>query len=214
MKRLLILVTFLFLNFSGAQITPKWARYPAISPDGTTIAFTYKGNLFRVASAGGTATQLTFHKAHDYKAIWSNDGKRIAFASDRYGNFDVFIMDALGGQATRLTFHSNDEVPYTFSADDVTVLFGGLRQDDVKHRQYPNRSQPELYAVAATSGSVDQVLTVPAQDVQISADGTFLLYHDKKGYEDEFRKHHVSAITREEKIEIRFYPKIRKVFII
>jgi len=197
MKRLLILVTFLFLNFSGAQITPKWARYPAISPDGTTIAFTYKGNLFRVASAGGTATQLTFHKAHDYKAIWSNDGKRIAFASDRYGNFDVFIMDALGGQATRLTFHSNDEVPYTFSADDVTVLFGGLRQDDVKHRQYPNRSQPELYAVAATSGSVDQVLTVPAQDVQISADGTFLLYHDKKGYEDEFRKHHVSAITRD-----------------
>ena len=93
------------------QVNPKWARYPAISPDGSTIVFTYKGNLFRVPSTGGTATQLTFHKAHDYKPVWSKDGKRIAFASDRYGNFDVFVMDALGGEASRLTFHSTDELP-------------------------------------------------------------------------------------------------------
>lgn len=197
MKRLMLLAILLFFSLSNAQTTPKWVRYPAISPDGSTIVFTYKGNLFRVPSAGGNATQLTFHKAHDYKAVWSNDGKRIAFASDRYGNFDVFTMDALGGEATRLTFHSNDEVPYTFSTGDATVLFGGLRQDDVKHRQYPNRSQPELYEVAGTSGKVDQVLTIPAQDVQMSKDGAFLLYHDKKGYEDEFRKHHVSSITRD-----------------
>ena len=197
MKRFTFFVFLSFIFFSNAQISPKWARYPAISPDGNTIAFTYKGNLYRVPSAGGNATQLTFHKAHDYKAVWSNDGKRLAFASDRYGNFDVFAMDALGGEATRLTFHSNDEVPYTFSENDTKVLFGGLRQDDVKHRQYPNRSQPELYSVAATSGRVDQVLTVPAQDVQVSDNGAFLLYHDKKGYEDEFRKHHVSSITRD-----------------
>ncbi|MDT0607142.1 S41 family peptidase [Croceitalea rosinachiae] len=197
MKRFTFLISLLFLSFLSAQTNPKWARYPAISPDGTTIVFTYKGNLFSVAASGGTANQLTYHKAHDYKAVWSKDGKRIAFASDRYGNFDVFIMDALGGEAKRLTFHSNDEVPYTFSKNDETVLFGGLRQDDVKHRQYPNRSQPELYEVASNAGKVNQVLTVPAQDVQVNSDGTFLLYHDKKGYENEFRKHHVSAITRD-----------------
>lgn len=197
MKRFTFFVFLSFLFLSNAQISPKWARYPSISPDGAAIIFTYKGNLYRVPSAGGNAIQLTFHKAHDYKAVWSKNGQRIAFASDRYGNFDVFTMDALGGEATRLTFHSNDEVPYTFSEDDATVIFGGLRQDDVKHRQYPNRSQPELYKVAASSGRVEQVLTVPAQDVQISKDGSFLVYHDKKGYEDEFRKHHVSSITRD-----------------
>lgn len=197
MKRLTFLISLLFFSFSIAQTNPKWTRYPSISPDGKTIVFTYKGNLFSVLSTGGTAKQLTFHKAHDYKAVWSKDGKRIAFASDRYGNFDVFVMDALGGEATRLTFHSNDEVPYTFSHDDSTVIFGGIRQDGVKHRQYPNRSQPELYEVASNAGKVDQVLTVPAQDVAISADGNYLLYHDKKGYENEFRKHHVSAITRD-----------------
>lgn len=184
-------------TFLTAQINPKWARYPSISPDGSTIVFTYKGNLFTVSSNGGTATQLTFHEAHDFRAVWSNDGKRIAFASDRYGNFDIFSMDALGGGATRLTFHSNDEIPYTFSNSDEKVLFGAVRQDDVKHRQFPTRAQPELYEVPINGGRVNQVLTVPAEDVQLSADGTRLLYHDKKGYENEFRKHHVSAITRD-----------------
>jgi Tol biopolymer transport system component/C-terminal processing protease CtpA/Prc len=197
MRGFFLLASLTLTTFLAAQINPQWARYPSISPDGSTIVFTYKGNLFRVASNGGTATQLTFHKAHDFRAVWSNDGKRIAFASDRYGNFDVFSMDALGGEATRLTFHSNDEIPYTFSNSDEKVLFGAVRQDDVKHRQYPTRVQPELYEVPVNGGRVNQVLTVPAEDVQLSTNGTLLLYHDKKGYESEFRKHHVSAITRD-----------------
>ena len=196
--RVFFLIPFLALTtFLTAQIKPQWARYPSISPDGSTIVFTYKGNLFRVASTGGTATQLTFHSAHDYRAVWSKDGKHIAFASDRYGNFDIFKMDALGGEAMRLTFHSNDEVPYAFSNTNDKIVFGAVRQDDVNHRQYPTRVQPELYEVPADAGRVDQVLTVPAQDVQLSGDGTFLLYHDLKGYENEFRKHHVSSIARD-----------------
>ncbi|KPM33144.1 Putative peptidase/protease family protein [Croceitalea dokdonensis DOKDO 023] len=197
MRGVFLVLTLVLTSVSLAQTKPQWVRYPSISPDGAAIVFTYKGNLFRVAATGGTATQLTFHNAHDYKAVWSRDGQRIAFASDRYGNFDIFSMDALGGAATRLTFHSTDEIPYAYSHDNRTVLFGATRQDAVKHRQYPTGSQPELYAVAPMAGSVNQVLTVPAQDVQTSKDGGFLLYHDKKGYEDEFRKHHVSAITRD-----------------
>ena len=192
-----LLLAVLTTTAITAQIQPQWVRYPAISPDGTSIAFTYKGNLFRVPTNGGAATQLTFHKAHDYKAVWSKNGEQIAFASDRYGNFDVFAMDAQGGAATRLTYHSNDEVPYTFSHDDTGVLLGAVRQDAAKHRQYPTRVQPELYQVPATGGRVDQVLTVPAQDVQVNTDGSMLVYHDRKGYENEFRKHHVSAIARD-----------------
>src|SRR5262245_30250542 len=69
-----------------------WMRYPAISPDGRTIVFTYKGDLYKVASSGGAATALTTHTAHDFMPVWSHDGKQIAFASDRYGNFDVFVV--------------------------------------------------------------------------------------------------------------------------
>ncbi|EAR01662.1 S41 family peptidase [Maribacter sp. HTCC2170] len=190
--------TFLLSTFFAfAQINPQWVRYPSISPDGSVIAFTYKGNLYSVATSGGDATQLTFHEAHDYATIWSKDGKTLSFASNRYGNFDVFTMDAKGGPATRLTFHSNNERPYTFSADDSEVFFGAQRQDDVAHRQYPTGSQPELYAVSKEGGRVRQVLTLPIEDVQVNNNGSQLIYHDKKGYEDEFRKHHVSSITRD-----------------
>ncbi len=181
----------------SAQAQPKWLRYSAISPDGRQIAFTHKGNLYKVAAEGGDAQQLTFHEAHDYMPVWSRDGKQIAFASERYGNFDLYIMSAMGGQATRLTFHSNDEVPYTFSADNKHVIFGATRQDLAEHRQYPTGSQPELYQVPLNGGRVDQILTIPAESVQINKDGSQLLYHDKKGGENEWRKHHTSAITRD-----------------
>lgn len=196
-NRFLLLVLILTSTQLFAQISPQWARYPAISPDGSTIAFTYKGDLYSVSAKGGEATQLTFHKAHDYMAVWSKDGQTLAFASDRYGNFDIYTMDAKGGPANRLTYHSNDEKPFTFSADNSEIFFGAVRLDDVNHRQYPTRSQPELYSVPTKGGRVDQVLTVPAEFVQVNEDGSQLIFHDKKGGENEFRKHHVSAITRD-----------------
>ena len=63
-------------------------RYPAISPDGKTIAFNYKGTLYRVDATGGTAIPLTIHEAQDIMPVWTHDVKSIAFASDRYGNFE------------------------------------------------------------------------------------------------------------------------------
>lgn len=161
------LLTILFLSFSWsvatAQDDPQWIRYPAISPDGEKIAFTYKGNLYVVAAEGGEARQLTFHKGHDHMAVWSRDGDRIAFASDRYGNFNVFVMDAAGGPAERLTHHSNDEIPYSFTHDDSHVIFGAVRNDIAEHRQFPSTSQPELYKVPAETGRVGQVFTIPAE---------------------------------------------------
>jgi len=196
-KSLLTFSLFCFSCLAIAQVTPEWVRYPAISPDGTTIAFTYRGDIYSVAAQGGQATRLTFHQAHDFKPIWSNSGEKIAFASARHGNFDVYVMDALGGTATRLSFHSSNEEPYTFNKDDDAILFKGLRMDTAAHRQYPTGSQAELYSVPVTGGRVEQVLTLPAEQVQFNARGTEFVYQDKKGGENEWRKHHTSAITRD-----------------
>lgn len=191
------ILLLLGVQFVHAQINPQWVRYPSISPDGNTIVFTYKGDLYKVASRGGEAVQLTFHEAHDFHPVWSPDSKQIAFASDRYGNFDVFVMSANGGNAERLTYHSNDEIPYSFTPDGTEILFGGVRQDLVTHRQYPTASQPELYAVSAEGGRVVQVLTVPAEEAMFNKDGKTLVYHDKKGGENEWRKRHQSTIARD-----------------
>ena len=180
-----------------ADNVPAWLRYPAISPDGQTIVFAFKGDLFRVPSDGGAAVPLTTHEAHDYMPVWSHDGKSIAFASDRFGNFDVFVMPATGGEARRLTFHSASELPFSFSPDDKDVLFGAARSDTAANRLFPTGSQPELYKVPAAGGQVVQILGTPAEDARLSADGRFIIYHDKKGGENEWRKHHTSAIARD-----------------
>lgn len=182
---------------SFSQTDAGWLRYSAISPDGKTIVFTYKGDLYRVPSSGGTATALTVHEAHDFMPVWSHDGKSIAFASDRYGNFDLFIIPAEGGEARRLTYHSAQEYPYEFSTDDKSVLFGSSRMDLASNRTYPTGSQPELYKVAVTGGRVEQVLSTPAEDVKLSRNGRYLIYHDKKGGENAWRKHHTSSIARD-----------------
>ena len=79
--------------------TPLWMRDVQISPDGKEIVFCYKGDIYKVPAKGGTATQLTTQSSYECTPIWSPDGKEIAFASDRNGNFDVFVMPADGGPA-------------------------------------------------------------------------------------------------------------------
>ena len=165
---------------SSAQNDPNWMRYSAISPDGKTIAFTYKGDIYKVPSSVGTATMLTLHEANDLMPIWSKDGKHIAFASDRHGDFDVFLVAAEGGEPKRLTYHSVPEFPYSFTADNKSILFGSTRQDAASNRTYPTGSQPELYKVSVNGGRVEQVLTTPAEWVNLSSNGQFMLYQDKK----------------------------------
>ncbi len=196
MKIKLLLLLSLITYALSAQVNPLWIRNQVISPDGSEIVFTYKGDLYKVPTEGGDALQLTYHEAHDYRAVWSKDGSQIAFASNRYGNFDVYIMDSKGGPATRLTYHSFNESPYTFSADNESIIFGAIRMDDVKHRQFPHRSQSELYSVPVKGGRVNQLLTFPAEEVTVSQDGSLMYYQDKVGGENPWRKHHVSAITR------------------
>lgn len=194
---LAVLVALASTPASSASPSPEWVRYPSISPDGRTIVFEFKGDLWRVPSSGGAAVALTSNDAQDYMPVWSHDGSKIAFASDRFGNFDVFVMSADGGEPTRLTYHSVAESPYTFSPDDKSVIFGAARQDTADNRQYPAASQPELYRVPLTGGRVEQILTTPAEEVKVSKDGRSIIYQDKKGGENTWRKHHVSSITRD-----------------
>ncbi len=198
MKRALTVAFAALLTVTAiCQDNPLWLRRPAISPDGQTILFTYKGDIYSIPASGGTAIPLTMSESYEFAPVWSHDGKSIAFASDRYGNFDVFVMPAGGGEAKRLTFNSNREIPSSFTADDKSVLFSGYRQDPVTNAQFPIPLMSELYCVPVTGGHVSQVLPIPAMDATVNSTGDKIIYHDLKGYESEWRKHHTSSITRD-----------------
>jgi len=177
--------------------TPQWLRYPAISPDGQTIVFEYGGDLFTIATEGGIAMPLTSNPAYDYQAVWSPDSKTIAFASDRHGNFDIFTIPATGGSPKRLTFYSGSETPSSFSPNGKEILFSAMIYDKPKSVMFPSRSLPELYSVPTSGGEITQLLSSPALDAKYSKDMNYILYRDSKGYENHWRKHHTSAVTRD-----------------
>jgi Tol biopolymer transport system component/C-terminal processing protease CtpA/Prc len=177
---------------------PLWLRYPAISPDGKTIVFGYKGDLYKVPTVGGEAVPLTVNEAYDFMPVWSHDGKWIAFASDRYGNFDVYIMPSTGGEAKRLTYHSANDYPYDFTPDNKTVLFGTGRNDIYTSARFPQRNLfLKLYEVPVTGGRSVMYLSAGSEYARFDSKGDKLIFQDRKGYEDAFRKHHTSAVTRD-----------------
>jgi tricorn protease len=182
---------------AGASEPALWLRNPAISPDGETIAFSYRGDIYRVPSSGGAATPLTVHAAYDTMPVWSPDSTKIAFASDRYGNFDVYVMDADGGTAKRLTVHSAGDLPTSFTPDGEEVLFGSARLDSASCVQFPTGAQPELYRVSVDGGMPRQVLSTPALFAVYDGAGKRLAYTDKKGYERLTRKHDDSSFARD-----------------
>lgn len=197
MKKLLTCLALSLVAASSYAATPLWLRDVQISPDGTEIAFCYKGDIYKVPANGGTATQLTTQASYECSPIWSPDSKQIAFASDRNGNFDLFVMSADGGAARRLTTHSASEIPSTFTTDGNYILFSASIQDPANSALFPTSAMTELYKVPVTGGRTEQVLGTPAEMVCFDKSGKTFLYQDRKGFEDEWRKHHTSSITRD-----------------
>ncbi len=197
-KRLLGVAALLLSATMYAQEAPLWMRYCAISPNGSTIAFAYKGDIYTVPATGGRASQLTTNPAHDTHPVWSHDGKKIAFASDRLGSMDIYEMNCEGGIPTRLTTHSGNETPVSYRDKDH-VLFLANVMPATEDVQFPSGTFQQVYAVKTGNEGNRPTLfsSMPMEDVNISPDGKSLLYHDKKGYEDPWRKHHTSSITRD-----------------
>lgn len=199
MKKCFIIALF-FLNYLSiqAQDEAKWLRNPCISPDGSTIVFSYHGNLYYVNANGGDAVAITTGDAYDGYPIYSHDGKTIAFASDRYGNFDVFTIPAQGGMPTRLTFNSANDFPNDFTIDDKEVLFGSGREAPAASVRFPSpRLFLNLYKIPVKGGRPILVSAAGAESARYNQDGTKIVFQDRKGYEDDLRKHHVSSVTRD-----------------
>lgn len=197
MKKILTLMTIAATALTASAITPLWLRDVKISPDGTQIAFTYKGDIYKVATEGGTAVRLTSQPSYEAVPVWSPDGSKIAFLTDRNGGGDIYVMNANGGKATRLTYNSATETPEAFSPDGKYVYFSASIQDPASSVMFPSGRLTELYKVPVGGGQVSQVIASPAQMISFNAAGTMFLYQDQKGMEDEWRKHHTSSITRD-----------------
>src|SRR5574337_433084 len=87
------------------------------------VAFSYLGDIWVANEDGSDVQRLTVHEARDVYPRFSPDGNWIAYSSNRYGNYDVYVIPAQGGQSQRLTYHSGNDIVVGWTADDKKVVF-------------------------------------------------------------------------------------------
>jgi len=182
LKKIFILYLFLLpVIVSGNNLVG--ARFPALSPDGNQIAFSYLGDIWTVSTNGGKALRLTDHEAYDQRPVWSPDGKQLAFTSDRSGNTDVYLISWRGGDVVRLTYHSGSDVATGWTPDGKWVVFQSSRT-----------SSSSIFKIKAEGGNAvalfDTYWSWP-YDAVIDPTGRHLLFttgmenrfHWRKGYQ-------------------------------
>ena len=194
-RKALLLLALTATTVLSAQETPSWIRRNAISPDGKTLAFSYKGDIWTVPATGGEARQLTSNKAYESDPVWTPDGSVIVFTSWREDSKDLYSVPAAGGPLKRLTDLPGTELPLAVAADG-TVYFSWTNYTfvDGAYADFPTGQQVWTTTLDGAAPKLLSQITMSAMSV--SADGK-ILYEDYKGYEDPLRKHHTSSVTRD-----------------
>jgi tricorn protease len=153
-----------------AQAEPiKRIQFPAISPDGSTIVFSWQNDLWSVPRAGGKAIRITIHPAIDTRPIWYPDGSRIAFSSNRYSSFDIFTMKPDGSDLRRVTFDTSTEYPTSVS-DGNRFIYGSTSL----------WSRGDLFRIPSLGGDLQRLTSHPFEATfaaNLSLDGSKVFYN-------------------------------------
>lgn len=149
--------------------------YPAVSPDGSTIAFSARGWLWTMSAEGGPARRITKGAGMDSRPAWHPDGRRVAFVRDDTRNTDIVEVDVSTGAETVLAGGPAAELDPAYAPDGSALYFASAETGDL-----------EIYRVDSGSGAKARITNARGLDLrpQPLADGS-VVFVSKRGDGDE-----------------------------
>lgn len=102
-----------------------------ISPDGKSLAFastrhSKTADIYVKSTQGMAIMQITNDPAHDVTPTFSPDGSKVAFSSDRSGNWDIYIVDIQGGRPVQITADPTQDLSPSFSPDGKWLVYASF----------------------------------------------------------------------------------------
>ena len=178
---LLSLLILLICSYAANAESITFASRPSLTPDGSTIYFSYEGDIYTVPVTGGLALKIIAMEGVNSNPKISPDGKYLAFASNTQGNNNVYIVPVKGGEVVQLTFHDTNDVPVGWTTDSKTIYFESNR--------YNNLS---VYSIPITGGTplrlLDHYFNTIANFTQNPATGEYYFNESSESYRYATRK--------------------------
>ena len=128
-KLALIAVSAFTLFPASAQKAAPYFTEPSVSPNRAEVAFVSGGDIWIAPLAGGEAHLLVSHPANETRPMYSPDGTRLAFVSNRTGNGDIYVLHLATGALKRITFDDAAEQLDAWSRDGKYLYFSSTAQD-------------------------------------------------------------------------------------
>lgn len=158
--------------------TTTWS-FVDVSPDGQTVVFDMLGDIYSMPLEGGPATALTAGIEWNFQPVYSPDGQRIAFISDRDGNDNIWIMNRDGSDPVKVTEERQHNLHNPAWTPDGNWI--AARKGTVSQRSIPSG---EIWMYHVNGGGGVEVVDNPdgegAQksiaEPAFSPDGKFLYY--------------------------------------
>lgn len=165
---------------------PTVAESTGVAFDLEVRAYDVAGNVATatvpVTRADRTITPITSNTNSDTEPSWSRSGQRLAFQSNRFGQWDIFLIDADGTDEVRLTSDTNDDQHPTWGTTGQSVLFDSERAG--------GGVEADLWSILLVSGEASATpLTFGSSDDRspsVSADGANVVFSSNRGLGNQY----------------------------
>lgn len=152
-----------------AIVSTRWDAAPAVSPDGTRVAFTSdragRAELWVAARSGDPLGRLETPHPVLSPAAWSPDGRGLAVALQVGASSQLVRVPAAGGPAVRLTGGADNALLPSYSRDGRWLYFASDRG-----------GQWQVWKLPSAGGAARRVTRTGGLEARESADGTTLFY--------------------------------------